>query len=83
MAEDDPRRQHLERTLNLWQPRTCRALDREDARQITENVAGFLRVLLEWEEAKRASMPSASSRDNVLQPWVGKVILFAPVACIR
>lgn len=39
------------RTLAVWQPRTARRLSAEDARQITENVFGFVRTLIEWAKA--------------------------------
>ncbi len=73
----------IDRTLDVWQPRTCRALTREDARQITENVVGFLRVLLEWEDGESAVAPNVTGRDGAARPPVGKVVPFAPVACIR
>ena len=38
-------------SLALWQRRTERQLTTEDARQISENVVGFFRALLEWEAA--------------------------------
>ncbi len=44
----ETKRQFIDRTLEVWQPRTSRALTREDARQIAENVTGFFRILLEW-----------------------------------
>ena len=34
--------------LALWQRRADRQLSTEDARQISEHVVGFFRVLLEW-----------------------------------
>ncbi len=45
----------VDRTLEVWQPRASRPLTREDARQIAEHVTGFMRILLEWEAAERAS----------------------------
>jgi hypothetical protein len=36
------------RTRQFWQPRTCRDLTDEDARQVAENVTGFFSVLAEW-----------------------------------
>src|SRR5215218_5441928 len=35
----------IDRTRQVWQPRIGRNLSREDARQITENVAGFFALL--------------------------------------
>ena len=39
----------LVRTLEIWQPRSTRKLDDEDAREIRENTAGFFRILGEWQ----------------------------------
>ncbi len=44
-----------ERTLDVWQPRSSRMLTDEDARQITENMIGFFRILLEWEGKENKS----------------------------
>jgi len=49
--------QLIERTLEVWQPRTPRTLTTEDARQIAENVVGFFGVLLEWEAAESETAP--------------------------
>jgi hypothetical protein len=42
----------VEQTLEIWQPRTSKALNTEDVRQITENVAGFFQILLDWKAAE-------------------------------
>ena len=39
--------------LAFWQPRSTRRLGDCDAGQITSNMAGFIRVLLDWEEKER------------------------------
>lgn len=39
----------LDRTAQLFDQRTGRKLNREDARQIVENVTGFFRLLAEWQ----------------------------------
>ena len=39
-----------EQTIALWQPRCTRTLDKEDAREIIENAAGFFSVLAEWDD---------------------------------
>lgn len=57
-------------TLKLWQSRTPRQLDREDARQISENIAGFFGLLLEWENAERQS--SIPTTDASLSKAEGK-----------
>jgi hypothetical protein len=59
----------IDRTIAVWRPRLGRDLNREDARQIAENVTGFFAILAEW---SRAEMPipvndngeSASTTDS-------------------
>lgn len=43
----------LDQTIKVWQPYSERTLTREDAREITTNLAGFFRVLMEWEREDR------------------------------
>jgi hypothetical protein len=43
-------------TYDIWQRRTPRQLSDEDRRQIRENIAGFFKLLGEWERAERASL---------------------------
>ncbi|HVC76142.1 MAG TPA: hypothetical protein VND96_06435 [Candidatus Micrarchaeaceae archaeon] len=45
----------MARTLEVWSRRSTRPLTEEDARQITQNMTGFFRVLVEWKARKRAS----------------------------
>lgn len=40
----------LDETIRVWQPHYTKTLTREDAREITENLAGFYRILVEWQE---------------------------------
>lgn len=49
----DSRRPLLERTLEVWQPRTQRLLSLEDAREIAENMTSFFDILREWEAKER------------------------------
>ncbi len=44
-----------QRTLDLWQSRSRRELNGEDVRQITENMVGFFRILMEWEQKEKLS----------------------------
>jgi hypothetical protein len=53
----------IERTHQLWTPRFGRDLNREDARQIAENLTGFFAILAEWSLAER----SAAANDNTAQ----------------
>jgi hypothetical protein len=48
----------IDRTRQVWQPRTQRELSCEDARQITVNITGFFALLAEW---SRAEMPSPTN----------------------
>jgi len=61
----------IDRTREVWQPRTARALSDEDARQIAEHVTGFFSVLLEWQAAERAprseTTDATSSRSTTTQ----------------
>jgi hypothetical protein len=38
----------IDRTLALWQPRSRRELNRQDAREILANIRGFFSILREW-----------------------------------
>jgi hypothetical protein len=42
----------VDRTRQVWQPRTRRDLTDEDSRQIAENVTGFFAILAEWSRAE-------------------------------
>jgi hypothetical protein len=49
-----PNKDFNQRTLDLWQPRISRKLTEEDAREMTANMSGFFRLLVEWDrEARR------------------------------
>lgn len=41
----------------LFQPMTGRRLTREDGREITRNLSGFFRTLLDWDAAARGARP--------------------------
>ncbi len=45
--------QLVDRTLEVFQRRTLKALTGEDARQIAENVTGFFQILMEWQAAEQ------------------------------
>lgn len=57
LRESDP--DLLDRTLEVFQPRTSRRLTREDAREISHNLTGFFRVLMEWDRKERARVAAA------------------------
>ena len=48
--------QLIDRTRKTWQPRAARNLSDEDAREITENVTGFFKLLMEWEAKEDEAM---------------------------
>jgi hypothetical protein len=52
-ANDNLRRDLIQRTRRTWQPRLGRDLSCEDARQIIENVSGFFGVLADWARSDR------------------------------
>jgi len=56
----------IDEAIKFWQPRMQRDLSREDARQITENLSGFFRLLLEWDAQQHGhdSIPYAVSDDH-------------------
>ena len=39
----------LQATIDVWQPYSTEEVTLEDARQLTENMTGFMTVLAEWE----------------------------------
>jgi hypothetical protein len=51
--------QFLNQSLEFWQPHSPRLLNREDARQIAENLTSFFRIISEWNFAERRTAPQA------------------------
>ena len=45
--------QLLKKTIEIFQPFCDKKLTMEDAREIVENLSGFARVLIDWEEKER------------------------------
>jgi hypothetical protein len=58
---DGARGDFLDYTIAVWQPYSARPLTREDAREISHNVAGFFRILQEWADEERRTTISAES----------------------
>ncbi len=54
----------LNETIAFWEPVAGRKLSREDARQIRENLKGFFRVLIEWDEAEKAREADGGAEDR-------------------
>jgi hypothetical protein len=52
-AKGDNRERFIERTLEVWQPRSAHRLTEEGAREIAENVTGFFEVLQGWAQAEK------------------------------
>jgi len=56
---EESKRQLLEQTKRFWQARTGKPISDEDAREIIENIAGFFKILMRWDEkAKRQAKSS-------------------------
>ena len=47
--------------LRLWQSRASRPLSEEDAREISENLLGFFRILAEWDLKERSAISAADN----------------------
>jgi hypothetical protein len=45
----------IDETIAIWQKRSKRKLTREDGREIIENMTGFFRVLMDWDQAEQAA----------------------------
>ena len=50
--------------LAFWQPRYTLRLRDCDARQISENMTGFFRVLRDWEETERKETTAGNIVDS-------------------
>ena len=59
--EDRVNDEFIKYTLEVWQPRTPRRLTEEDAREIIDNITGFFKVLIEWDEKERGKTPGPGS----------------------
>jgi hypothetical protein len=65
----DPRQaEFLDETIAIWQPRTTRQLNREDAREIVENITGFFSILHEWDRAERVAQKMAQAAPGQENP---------------
>jgi hypothetical protein len=54
----------LDETVTFWQPLSSHPLNREDAREIVENMTGFFSVLREWAEADLRAARSVPETQN-------------------
>ena len=55
-------------SLDFWQSRASRKLTEEDAREMTENVSGFFRLLAEWERAARRELEQPPADGQAIEP---------------
>ena len=55
----------IDRTREVWTPRIGRDLNREDARQIAENVTGFFAVLAEWFRAETPALANDTDKLSI------------------
>jgi hypothetical protein len=58
---------HIDGTLSIWQRRKGQVLSREDARQITENIAGFFELLAMWSRAELADSKQQSKASSITE----------------
>jgi hypothetical protein len=62
--EEQTSESFLTEAVEFWEERYDRKMSREDARQITENLAGFFGVLEGWQTAEAAAGLTAEIRHN-------------------
>jgi hypothetical protein len=61
----EPTDDFLNNTRSFWQSRTDRQLTTEDARQMAENVGGFLQTLIRWHRDDDDQSGAARRQANV------------------
>ena len=57
----------IQKTLELWQPRTSRQLTEEDAQQMIDNAVGVFRLLLKWRQEELLTEKSVDTYKKVSQ----------------
>jgi hypothetical protein len=55
IVPDDANSDFIDQTTAIWQKHSRRQLNREDGREIIENMIGFFRVLQDWDNAERTA----------------------------
>jgi hypothetical protein len=55
----------IRQTIHLWQRRTSRSVNGEDARQITENISGFFSTLIAWQARDQEGDESSPRQSKV------------------
>jgi hypothetical protein len=70
-ANDNNLGRQIARTREIWQPRMCRDLNDDDARQILHSVTGFFGVLAEWRRAE--FLAAANDCAAPVEPTDGEV----------
>ena len=58
----------IDQTRPVWQPRLGHDINREDARQIAENVTGFFSVLAEWARAEKVVPANETDTPTEISP---------------
>ena len=53
----------IEETRAFWEPLYGHPLSREDAREIIENVSGFLAMAIKWDREDQSGRDEASERE--------------------
>jgi|SRR4030042_5142692 len=61
----------LDQTTHLWRHRTGGAISREDAKEMVNNIAGFFRVLLEWD---RKIYSESHHQDKIMGRHVNRTV---------
>src|SRR5579864_9408252 len=64
----EPTDDFLNKTRTFWQSRTDRQLTTEDARQMAENVSGFLQTLVRWHRDDHGGRGSEVSKEVINSP---------------
>ena len=58
------RKEFLQGTVATWQSQAHRQLTLEDAREISQNIIGFVRLLMKWDEVAKGKEHSLGERHN-------------------
>lgn len=56
----ESRKQFFGQKKHFWQARIKKPLSDEDAREIIENITGFFKILIEWDEKAKNRVSSSN-----------------------
>lgn len=62
----------IDNASHFWSKRAGKVISTEDARQIIENMAGFFRVLSEWDARERSDLETAKQQDTAKPMTAGR-----------